>query len=112
MTDAEFEEKVFERMKRLQDAREKNSIARHELNDIGQRLDRLGSRLRQTIMGLKVMPDGYIEMDGKLGQDGISSHELSEVAGKLSAYLAREEEIKELEDCLVSAGYGNLIGKT
>ena len=108
MTEDEFKQKVYERLEELQRARKKNSIARLELRRLGDRLQSLCQSLQHTIVSVSVTPDGNINSGGT----EISRQDLNDLPHKLDSYLKTETEIKELEDCLVEAGYGNLIGKS
>lgn len=107
MTDEELKQKAYARMEELQKARETNSLILLELRRTGTRLQSLSQSLQHTIVSVSVTPDGGISSGG----DKISGDEWRELPSKLDRYLKIQKEIQELEDCLVAAGYGNLIGK-
>ena len=107
MTDEEFKQQAYERMEQLQKARKTSSLALLELRRFGIRLQSLSQCLQNSFTSIRVTPDGDIMSGG----DKISAQEWSELPHKLDQYIGVQQEIKELEDCLVGAGYGNLIGK-
>ena len=114
MNSEEFDRKVFLRIKRLQASRRQYSVSVHELQEIGRKLTILGSLLSLSPKEVWMSSDreSVLFSDKKGGEElGISRAELDALPHQIAHTLLASREIEQLEQCLIDAGFGDIIKK-
>ena len=112
MTSEEFKNKVSSLIDQLREAKEKSCILSHEVRDLGVRLKVLGGVMGVDPLSIEIRTDSpdlwFVDADSNSHHE-ITSIELEGLISKLKEHQKIKTKIKELEDCLKGAGYGNVI---